>query len=410
MKPTCFPNPDAREYNLQTCGFLPAIKIKFLFRMNKPNASFVELEQLQEFLIENGVPFASCRLPGELCPVTLISSGEFNRHSSLNEAIEKGRIFLMAPFYPDAEIFSFVPEFELHGYTFDPFTLKVNQSEAKLPDYDSKSIDAITYQNKIAHIIQQIEQGQADKVVISRTIETQELQLQDSPALFNLLCQMHPQAFVYLALFPGKGLWAGASPELLLKADSGKVQTIALAGTRKAGTTTAWGAKEKDEQAWVGKHVLECLTKSGCQHIQVSKTGTITAGNASHLMTSFIAQAHNSSLPSLIETLHPTPAVCGWPQEKAMQIIRETENYNREFYAGYVGTFDKQGNTALYVNLRCLQIFNNTTVIYAGGGITAGSDPVAEWEETELKSRNMLCAIEKLRNLATPSENQRNEQ
>jgi isochorismate synthase EntC len=49
-------------------------------------------------------------------------------------------------------------------------------------------------------------------------------------------------------------------------------------------------------------------------------------------------------------------------------------------------------------------------VIYAGGGITAGSDPLAEWEETELKSRNMLCAIEKIRNLATSSENQRNEQ
>lgn len=378
--------------------------------MNKLTASFVELEQLQEFLIANGVPFASYRLPGETSPVTLISAGEFDQHSSLNKAIEKGRIFLMAPFYPEAEIFSFVPEFELHGYTFNPFTININQSEARLPDHKGKAIDAITYQKKIARIIQQIEQGQADKVVISRTIETKELQSQDSPALFNLLCQMHPQAFVYLALFPGKGLWAAASPELLLKADSGKMETIALAGTRKAGTITAWGAKEIEEQAWVGKHILECLTNSGCQHIQVSKTGTINAGNASHLMTSFNANVHNNSLPSLVETLHPTPAVCGWPREKAMQIIRETENYDRDFYAGYVGTFNKQGNAALYVNLRCLQIFNNTTVIYAGGGITAGSDPLAEWEETELKSKNMLSAIEKLRNLATPSQKQRNEQ
>ncbi|MDY0104221.1 MAG: isochorismate synthase [Lentimicrobium sp.] len=378
--------------------------------MNKLNASFVELEQLQDFLINNGVPFASCRQPGESSPVTLISSGEFEQHSTLNETIEKGRIFLMAPFYPEAEICSFVPEFELHGYTFDPFTLKVNQNETRLPDHEGKTIDAITYQNKIAHIIQQIQQGQADKIVISRSIKTQKLQPHDSTALFKLLCQLHPQAYVYLAFFPGKGLWAGASPELLLRADSGGIETIALAGTRKAGTTAAWGAKEIDEQSWVSKHVLECLTNSGCQHIQVSETETINAGNASHLMTSFNAHIQKNSLPSLIEMLHPTPAVCGWPREKAMQIIRETENYDRDFYAGYVGTFDKQGNAALYVNLRCLQIFNNTTVIYAGGGITAGSDPLAEWEETELKSRNMLCAIEKIRNLATSSENQRNEQ
>ena len=91
-------------------------------------------------------------------------------------------------------------------------------------------------------------------------------------------------------------------------------------------------------------------------------------------------------------------------------MIRETENYNREYYSGYLGTLDKKGNAELYVNLRCLQVFSNKTIIYAGGGITAGSNPLAEWEETELKSRNMLSAIEKMRNLATPIEKPRNEQ
>ncbi len=378
--------------------------------MIKIKASFVDLDQLQGFLIKNGTPFASFRLPGETNPVTLISNGAFNRHSGLIEVIKNGKIFLMTPFNPEAEILSISPEFELQGFNFDPFTIEVNQSKADLPDYDEISIDAKTYQKKIGHVIQQIKGGRADKVVISREIETKALKPDQTPALFNLLCQLQSQSYVYLAFFPGKGLWMGATPELLLRAEAGQVHTVALAGTKKADDAKNWNEKEIDEQAWVSRHVLECLTNVGCRNIQVSKTLTITAGNAAHLMTPFSADTEPGKIPALIETLHPTPAICGWPRNVARQMIRETENYDREYYSGYLGTLDKQGSALLYVNLRCLQVFNNKTVLYAGGGITAGSDPLAEWEETELKSRNMLSAIEKLRNLANPIEKPRNEQ
>ena len=378
--------------------------------MSKIKASFVDLVKLQKFLIENGVPFASYRLPGDTNPVTLISNGSFKRSPSIHETIEDDKVFLMAPFYPEGEIVSFVPEFELLGHRFELFTIEANRGKPNLPDYKGVSIDTESYQKKIAHVIEQIKEERADKVVISRGIETNRLKPDETPDLFNLLCKLQPQSYVYLAFFPGAGLWAGATPELLIRAKAGKIHTVALAGTKKADSAENWTEKEIDEQAWVSKHVLECLTNSGCRDIQVDKTRTITAGNAAHLMTPFSAHAPHNIIPALAETLHPTPAICGWPRDVARQKIRETENYNREYYSGYLGTLDKQGNAALYVNLRCLQVFSNKTVIYAGGGITAGSDPLAEWEETELKSRNMLSAIEKLRNLANPTEKPRNEQ
>lgn len=378
--------------------------------MSRIKASFLNLDILQGFLIENGVPFASYRLPDEASPITLISSGAFKRSTSISETIKNDKTFLMAPFYPEADIVSFIPEFEIKGHNFDTFTLETNKGKPDLPFYDDLSLDAETYQKKITSVILQIKQGRADKVVVSRTIETKALKPDETPALFHLLCQLQPQSYVYLAYFPGMGLWAGATPELLLRAEAGQVHTVALAATKRADSATNWAEKEIDEQAWVSKHVLECLTKTGCENIEVSKIRTIKAGNAAHLMTPFSAQVQHNMIPTLIETLHPTPAICGWPRDVARQMIRESENYDRGFYTGYLGTLDNQGNAALYVNLRCLQVFNNKTVIYAGGGITAGSDPHAEWEETELKTKNMLSAIEKLRNLATPSEKQRNEQ
>lgn len=378
--------------------------------MSKVTASFVELDKLQGFLIENGVPFACYRIPGEANPVTLISKGSFKRSSSIHKTIANDKVFLMAPFYPEREIISFVPEFVLSGHHFESFTIEISKRKPDLPYHDGISIDAETYQNKIAQVIQQIKEGRANKVVISREIESKALNPEQTSALFNLLCQLQPQSYVYLAYFPGAGLWAGATPELLISSESGQVKTVALAGTKKADSTTNWSEKEIDEQAWVSKHVLECLTNSGCEDIQVDKTRTIIAGNAAHLMTPFSAKAQHDVIPTLIETLHPTPAICGWPTDVAKQMIRETENYDREYYSGYLGTLDKQGNALLYVNLRCMQIFNNKTIIYAGGGITAGSDPLAEWEETELKSRNMLSTIEKMRNLANPTEKPRNEQ
>ena len=89
--------------------------------------------------------------------------------------------------------------------------------------------------------------------------------------------------------------------------------------------------------------------------------------------------------------MHPTPAVCGLPKEKALDLIYKTEPYDREYYAGYLGMVEKD-TVDFYVNLRCMKIYENTAALFVGGGITANSVAKKEWEETELKAETLKVA------------------
>jgi isochorismate synthase len=80
------------------------------------------------------------------------------------------------------------------------------------------------------------------------------------------------------------------------------------------------------------------------------------------------------------------------PQEKAIKFIKKNEGFDRRFYAGYLGPVNVKGKTDLYVNLRCMEITDRQLIFYAGCGITAGSNPDREWQESERK-------IDVLRNL-----------
>ena len=95
-------------------------------------------------------------------------------------------------------------------------------------------------------------------------------------------------------------------------------------------------------------------------------------------------------MPELLEALHPTPAVCGSPKDEAMNLIRKLEEKDREYYCGIVGPARIRGSTNLFVNLRCMRVFEDKIRLHAGGGITKDSDPEAEWMETENKCQTML--------------------
>ncbi len=115
-------------------------------------------------------------------------------------------------------------------------------------------------------------------------------------------------------------------------------------------------------------------------------------------------------MKEIISALHPTPAVCGLPKEKAKKFILSEENYDREFYTGFLGELNLQKNvqrsrtrrnvenlayravkkeTGLYVNLRCMKIEDGKAVLFVGGGITKDSVPEDEWEETVNKAQTM---------------------
>ncbi len=95
----------------------------------------------------------------------------------------------------------------------------------------------------------------------------------------------------------------------------------------------------------------------------------------------------------LAGALHPTAAVCGVPQQEALEMIRELEHFDRGRYSGPVGWMDSHGDGEWAIALRCALISGNRAELYAGAGIVAESDPVDELEETTLKLLAVLDTL-----------------
>ena len=95
----------------------------------------------------------------------------------------------------------------------------------------------------------------------------------------------------------------------------------------------------------------------------------------------------------MINAIHPTPAVCGIPDEKAQLSIEQLENFDRGWYAGPVGWISKNG-AEFAVGIRSAQIHQKNLRIYTGAGIVQGSDPDSEWNEIDAKLRNWESILE----------------
>ena len=113
-----------------------------------------------------------------------------------------------------------------------------------------------------------------------------------------------------------------------------------------------------------------------------------------HLETKIVAKVPlGLSLLAIVESLHPTPAVCGMPREVALAVLTENEVFDRGWYAGPVGWLDSNGRGIFVPALRSAVLRNGSWRLFAGAGIVAGSDPVSEWEETEIKFQPVLQAM-----------------
>ena len=202
-------------------------------------------------------------------------------------------------------------------------------------------------------------------------------------------------------------MWLGASPEALIQQTSeGIFKTMSLAGTQTAihpddspipRVDIRWGQKEIEEQALVSRYIVECFKKIRLREYQETGPKTVQAGNLFHLRTDFEVNTCTLKFPELatvmLELLHPTSAICGVPKEPSRQFILDHEGYDRSLYSGFLGPVNIQENTSLFVNLRTVRLKNGIATFYAGGGITADSDPESEWHETEIKCDTLLNVI-----------------
>lgn len=268
-------------------------------------------------------------------------------------------------------------------------------SQGKLENLEQKSAESFTsesnqkeiFEDLVSKGVSAIQKDEFQKVVLSRKIILKErIAIVET---FNNLISTYSTAFRYLFFHPKIGLWIGATPEQLVKINQNQFETVALAGTQLYSENVIWATKEIEEQQFVTDYIV-AKVKDKVNHLMITDAKTVKAGNLVHLK-SFISGELTPGFKAndLIKALHPTPAVCGLPKEKAIDFILKNEGYKRKYYAGFLGEYNKDNQTDLFVNLRCLEVENDIVNIYVGCGITKDSNPEKEFIETENKSMTM---------------------
>jgi len=228
------------------------------------------------------------------------------------------------------------------------------------------------------------------KVVLSRTLELRFRVPPDSRALLERLAADFPGCAVLGARFGGATLVA-ATPERLLALEGGEVCSDAIAGTVPGSASISdEGMRRHEHQPVV--EAIRAAFANWCEEVQVeARPRSLRLRELSHLATPVRARLREGTdLFSLLEALHPTPAVGGVPLDEAMTWIRAHEGHRRGWYTGAFGWMGDAERAELSVVLRCGLLEASRLTLFAGAGITEVSDPAAEFEETGLKFRTLL--------------------
>jgi len=323
----------------------------------------------------------------------------FNSGKVRRQEIESisSQSFIIAPFQNHDHLVwqidsTLISKFDKYGI-FDAIT--------NLPFYfnpkKSETTSEIDYCTLVEKVLNAIDSKQIEKAVPARIKYIKKDQSFSPLSFYRSLLDNYPNAFVYILSTPGTGTWIGCTPELLLNAKGTAIKTLSLAGTKKNNDLSAnemqelFSNKELNEQAIVTGYINDILEKYTSEIVKEGPE-LIKAGNVFHLATYFngvLKPSYANNYGALLKELHPTPAVCGFPLKESLNILLGQEKFERNLYSGYLGPItDKSAD--IYVNLRCMQVFNNELALYAGAGVVEGSVPEKEWLETEEKLNTLL--------------------
>ncbi len=278
--------------------------------------------------------------------------------------------------------------------------LSISQGEIT---YSDGSISTTEWTERVAEAIKRIDESAVDKVVLARDLRGTSTIDIDARAILKKLALEYPSTWT----FSVDGL-VGATPELLLRLSRGMVTSRVLAGTiPKTGddekdlalaASLARSSKDLEEHEYAVRSVAEAL-EPFCTSTNVPESPFVLhLANVMHLATDVTGALIESKVRvdafSLLQSLHPSAAVCGTPRNVAFDIIDEIEGMDRGRYAGPVGWIDAKGDGELGIALRSGQILGREIRIFAGCGIVSGSDPEKELEESAAKMLAMRSALQ----------------
>ncbi|XP_054777058.1 isochorismate synthase, chloroplastic-like isoform X3 [Prosopis cineraria] len=189
----------------------------------------------------------------------------------------------------------------------------------------------------------------------------------------------------------------GNTPEQLFHRKWLHITSEALAGTRARGATTALdhqielyllSSPKEDMEFAIVRETIRSKLEAVCENVLMKPSKAIRKlPRIQHLFAQLAGRLRSEEDEfEILSSLHPSPAVCGFPTEEARILIAETEVFDRGMYAGPVGWFGG-GESEFAVGIRSALVEKDMGAwIYAGTGIVEGSNPYLEWDELELKT------------------------
>ena len=263
--------------------------------------------------------------------------------------------------------------------------------------------EADRWKEAVAAVVRDVRRGTIEKLVLARRLRARVLGPLEPAAVIRRLRAEYGGCTVF-AFARGESCFLGAAPERLVRLDAGIVRADCLAGStarsanededQALGEALFADQKERHEHALVVRALRDALGPL-CHSLSVPATpNLLSMPNVQHLHTPVVGAVNGERhVLELVERLHPTPATGGLPTRAALPLIRSYEKFDRGWYAGPVGWVDGRGGGEFVVAIRSALLGGNQALLYAGCGIVAGSDPEREYEESCLKLRPMLWAL-----------------
>jgi len=265
--------------------------------------------------------------------------------------------------------------------------------------------DRVAWEVAVDDSLAAIREGRVSKAVLARTLDVTTDQPVDPVDVLEHLLDVNRGSHVFLfEPEPGSAV-VGAAPETVATLKDGVFHATAVAGSIRRGDTPREQAelaaqllasdKDRAEQRIALDDMLARLETVAHQIRTDPQPHVLTLARIQHLETEILASIPGGTgVLDLLRLLHPTPAVCGLPRDAALGFLSEEEPFERGWYAGPVGFFDVEGNGVFAPALRMGVMTAGGWRLFAGAGIVEGSVPGLEWEETAIKLRPVLEALQ----------------
>ncbi|RBW71332.1 isochorismate synthase [Bacillus taeanensis] len=248
----------------------------------------------------------------------------------------------------------------------------------------------------------QIQEGIIEKLVLAREVRIHSEEVLSAESILFTLYHQQPQSYLF-AFESENDCFLGASPERLVKREGDRFLSTCLAGSIRRGVSKEEDIqlgesllndeKNRHEHQLVVDMIKEAMV-AVCEEVYAPTEPILyKARDIQHLYTPVTAKADNHSLLAVVEQLHPTPALGGYPQKEAVKKLREMEKLDRGWYAGPIGWIDYRQDGEFAVAIRSGLLQGKEASLFAGCGIVGDSDPLSEYKETQIKLQPMLSAL-----------------